>query len=451
MKYQNLTKLIKASVKNNGAQEITGDSLQNVLLEMVDFSLDQRNEEDVMYGVEWDVTVASPAMTRIGNMALHRQLPIQNRMKGCLLEDDGTVNMYLNPTSWEGAPRDGSQGQVMVELPDHYRKFEIDGNIRRVKISEYPLAGYHYVPRCYISAYEATVQRSANKLCSVVNTSTDYRGGGNQADWDGTFRSMLGHPATAIKPSVFRAYARNRNASATSEWNMLTYAAYKTMVWLYFVEYANRNCQLPVKGKDANGYSQGGLGDGFTNTYQSSAYSYFPILPCGCTDSLANGSGEVAAQVHGEDGSVAETLYACRYRGIENPFGHIESYIDGVLLVGRGDIAAWYCADDPSMYSSTKIDGYSFRGNVTPAASFIQDIVFGEHGDILCSETGAGSTTYFCDRAELVVTDGVVRCMTVGGSYFTAYTSGFLYELAKYSDMQGNAYGTRLCFIPKNE
>jgi hypothetical protein len=159
----------------------------------------------------------------------------------------------------------------------------------------------------------------------------------------------------------------------------------------------------------------------------------------------------VAVQVIGEDGSVAETGYACRYRGIENPFGHLEECIDGVLLVGRGDIAAWYCADKPSMYSSTQIDGYSFRGNVTPATSFVKDIVFGEHGDILCSETGAGSTTYFCDQAELVVTDGEVRCMTVGGASHMKYNAGFLYERAKFGDAQGNAYGTRLCFIPKNE
>ena len=405
-----------------------------------------------MYGVEWDVTVASPAMTRIGNMALHRQLPIQNRMKGCLLADDGTVHMYLNPTSWEGAPRDGSQGQVMVEIPDHYRKFETDGNIRRVKISEYPLAGYHYVPKCYISAYEATVQRSTNKLASVVNTSADYRGGGNQTDWDGTFRSQLGRPATAIKHSVFRAYARNRNASATSEWNMLTYDAYKTMVWLYFVEYANRNCQLAVKGKDSNGYAQGGLGNGFTNTSQANAFSYYPILPCGCTDSLGNGSGEVAVQVMNESGTVAETRYACRYRGVENPFGHIETYVDGALGVGVDGNVAWYATDEPSEYSSTSINGYTMRGSVTPAASCVKNIVFGEYGDILATATGAGTSTYFCDYADVsAITDGAIRTILLGGGPTNGGNAGFFFVTCKYGDMAGNGYGTRLCFIPKNE
>lgn len=409
-------------------------------------------ESEVMYGVELDVTVADPAMTRIGNMDLHRQLPLQNRMKGCLLDDNGEVVKYLNPTTWEGEVRDGSRGQVMVELPEHYRKFETDGKIRRVKLSEYPLPGYHYVPKMYISAYEATVQRSTNKLCSVVNASTDYRGGGNQADWDGTFRSMLGHPATAIKHSVFRSYARNRNASETSEWNMLVYDAYQTMVWLYFVEYANLNCQLAVKGKDVNGYSQGGLGNGFTNTNQANAFSYYPILPCGVTDSLGNGSGEVAVQVMNESGAVAETKYACRYRGVENPFGHMETYVDGVLGVGVDGDVAWYFSDDTSKYSSSNADGYQNYGRMPPAQACVKNIIFGDRGDILCTETGASTSTYFCDYVDITaVTDGAVRPMLLGGGPTHGGNAGFLFTTCKYSDISGNGFGTRLCFIPKNK
>ena len=93
-------------------------------------------EDDVMYGVQWDITSSDPKVIRIGNLALHRTLPIQNRMRGCLLDDNGHVVKYLNPLDWTSEVRDGSKGQVMVELPMHYRKFETDGNIRRVKISE---------------------------------------------------------------------------------------------------------------------------------------------------------------------------------------------------------------------------------------------------------------------------------------------------------------------------
>ena len=54
-------------------------------------------EENCMYGIEYDVTVSSPDVTRIGNMSLHKSLPVHNRMKGCLLDDNGNVVEYLNP------------------------------------------------------------------------------------------------------------------------------------------------------------------------------------------------------------------------------------------------------------------------------------------------------------------------------------------------------------------
>ena len=199
-------------------------------------------EENCMYGIEYDVTVSSPDVTRIGNMSLHKSLPVHNRMKGCLLDVNGNVVEYLNPSDWTGQTRDGSRGQVMVELPMYYRKFETEGNKRRVKFSEYPLPGYHQVKKKYVSAYEASVQRSTTKLCSVVNDGADYRGGGNQSDWDNTYRSVLGRPATSISRTNFRAYARKRKPS-TKEWNCMTYDIQKDIYWLFAVEYATLNSQ----------------------------------------------------------------------------------------------------------------------------------------------------------------------------------------------------------------
>lgn len=146
--------------------------------------LDLRKENE-WYGIEYDTTVSSPACTRIGNPYLHKSLPIQSRMKGCLLDDNGQVVEYLNPSDWTGQVRDGSRGQVMVEIPMHYRKFETNGTKRVVCLSEHPLPGYHQVPKMYVSAYEASIERSTGKLCSVVNDTTDYRGGDNNANYDG--------------------------------------------------------------------------------------------------------------------------------------------------------------------------------------------------------------------------------------------------------------------------
>ena len=152
----------------------------------------------------------------------------------------------------------------MVELPMYFRKFETEGNKRRVKFSEYPLPGYHQVKKKYVSAYEATVQRSTTTLCSVVNDDADYRGGNNDSSKDANSNTLLGRPATAISRTNFRAYARKRKSS-TKEWNCMTYDIQKDLFWLFAVEYATLNSQKAYNAaKDSNGYAQGGLGDGVT-------------------------------------------------------------------------------------------------------------------------------------------------------------------------------------------
>ena len=52
------------------------------------------------------------------------------------------LNKYLDENDWTSEVRDGTQGQVMVEMPEFYYKFEADGNIRRMLISDYALTGF---------------------------------------------------------------------------------------------------------------------------------------------------------------------------------------------------------------------------------------------------------------------------------------------------------------------
>lgn len=51
------------------------------------------------YGVEWDTEVADPHLTRIGNMSLHKSLPIQSAIKGCIAQN-GVIQYYLNEDDW---------------------------------------------------------------------------------------------------------------------------------------------------------------------------------------------------------------------------------------------------------------------------------------------------------------------------------------------------------------
>lgn len=433
---------------------VDGDKLKQVKLA----SLISYKEDEVAYGVEWDVTVSSPAMTRIGNMSLHRSLPIQKKIKGCLLSDNGDVVEYLPEDDWTGATLDGSAGQVMVEIPMHYRKFETIGNIRRCWISEYPVSGYHKVPKMYISAYEASLKRSYGMLCSVVNNDADYRGGNNQSDWDGTHRSLLGRPITLSSIDSFRTRARRRKPS-TTEWNILDYHSWKAVVWLYCVEYANRNSQLPIDStKDANGCAQGGLGAGVT-TFNLTDWTAFnsnnPFVPCGYTNSIGNRTGKIDYDVLGEDGSVITTVEVNRYRGIENIFGHINQDVDGILVVrdSAGNPAKVCVANNPALYNNTA-EGYSIKGDAASEVAYIQQILFGEDGDLVPSVTRGGATLYWCDYATVPVADkevGVYKMMAGGASHSTTQAGLFCTNIRISPKAGDTSIGTRICFIPENK
>ena len=56
-------------------------------------------EEVLGYGVQFDTTVADPHLTRIGNMSLHKSLPIQSQLKGCIAQGDKVI-YWLNESDW---------------------------------------------------------------------------------------------------------------------------------------------------------------------------------------------------------------------------------------------------------------------------------------------------------------------------------------------------------------
>lgn len=417
-------------------------------------------EDMASYGIEFDTTVSSPTCTRIGNTALHKSLPVQSRMKGCLLDDDGKVVKYLNDSSWTSETRDGSKGQVMVEIPTHYRKFETDGNKRRVRLSMYPLAGYTQVPRMYISAYQAALDRTNSKLASVVNTTAQYRGGNNTSSYDGTYRTMLGMPATNISRTAFRTYARNRKSGSTA-WNCMTYDAQKTLYWLFVVEYATLNSQAAYNAAlTSEGYHQGGLGDGVT-TWDWSSWSAFngcnPFVPCGATDSLGNGTGTVAYTVS-NDSATLKTFQVPRYRGIENPFGHVWQWTDGINVRispttanGGDDLSKVYVCSDPSKFNDSNYTGYNYVGDEARSEGYVKALIFGEGGEIMPSAVGGGSTTYFCDyHYTNIPTAETLRGVLFGGNALNGSPAGLVFAHSHHVPSSAYSYfGSRLCFIPE--
>ena len=420
---------------------------------------------DYYYGIEWDTTVSNPKPTRIGKMELHKELPLQNMMRNCILKNDGSVAYYLHANDStkqdNGAAADltGATGQMETELPDMYVRFETDGNKCRHLQSTEPLPGFHLWRKGYIGSVEATVQRSTSTLASVCNTDADYRGGNNDATRDGTYRTMLGMPATNISLTNFRAYARKRGST---EWNCNLYRLHKMMWWLFAVEYANFNSQADFNAAlDENGYHQGGLGAGVA-TWEGTSWSnyngYYPLVPCGVTNSLGNHTGTVDYNVIGSDGSTVKTFAVPRYRGVENPFGHIWKWTDGCKCIiqseASGGLSKFYVCDNPANFTSSGTTNYDYRGNLPRSEGYVKALILGEDGEIMPLAVGGGSTTYFCDYfyTNIPTSGESERGVLFGGAAYIGATAGFVSAgTARTATHAGAAVGSRLCFDPQIE
>jgi hypothetical protein len=405
-----------------------------------------------IYGVEWNRTLATTVCTRVGDMSLHHAvtgLPVHNRMRRCLLLDDGTVNYYLDPNDstlrddGSAANLDGSDGQVMVEIPEHWRRFDTDGDIQRVLIAEAPFRGSHRVPVCYVSAFEATVFRPTSLLSSVKNLSTDYRGGNNNSAWDSEDRSLLGMPATIISRINFLAFARNRGAN----WHPYLYEVHKTVFWLFTVEYATRNTQLAFNNTlTVDGYRQGGLGNGVTNINSTDWINFnsrYPIIQCG-SGNADNFNGSIAV-THPVLGSTEIP----QYRGIEHPFGHIWKWTEGVNFRTGNNRSMIYKATSLN-FRSSDYQGYEYIGDMGLTSAFIREITFGSRGDIFASNvTEASSTTFWADRLfqSLPSSGESLRGLLLGGNAVNGSSAGFVSSFANSDPSDANAnFGSRLCF-----
>lgn len=410
-------------------------------------------EERYAYGVEWDTASSSPDGVRVGNMQLHRELPIQSKMRMCEVDRLGAVTA----ASVTGMVQ-RLDGSIMTEIPEHWYKLYTNGTKFRMMLSEIPLPGYKHVDKFYISTYEACILRSEEKLWSEnlyaysdESSLINLRGGDNTSDWDGTYRSLLKMPVTNLTRDQFRQAARKRG----SGWEMYTYGAHKTLFWLFAVEYATLNSQKPFNAqKDANGFSQGGLGNGPTQMTDWTNFNKInPLIPCGYTNEFGNGSGEKAYVVKNASGGTHATLMANRYRGIENPFGHIWKYTDGAniqVTTGDAGLSILWTTDDPSNFSDTSYTGYDKKGNICRTNGYAKKMLLGEDGDIVATEIGGSSSTYWCDYYYTNTSANRMQVVLVGGRADDESVAGLAYVNTNYApSVTSRGLGSRLCFFPK--
>ena len=397
-------------------------------------SIDPEYLVDMMsYGVEWDITVADPVCTRIGNPLYHKQLPIQSQYKGCLVKN-GVVNYYLNPNDWskkaDGTPSvlDGTDGDVMVHIPKFYGKSGSNGNKRWVRIATTRIdSSWVEIPEMFVSAYRITTYTDADKtkVASVVNTTENYRGGANRSANDqyldtDKFRTDLGKPRTNISRSTMRTNANN------SGQELLCYEFYKwVFYWAYVIEYANFNSQKEFNSElTSDGYHQGGLGSGLTGFDYNSWNKYnnnSPITPCGYTNEFGNFSGVkqiLIPQTHIDDSTTVneKTLYANRWRGFENPFGDIWTNLEGIVI--KRDVAR----ANSNVYTTTDVlkygEDYSLfdiSGVEIDKDGWIGTFDLGSKAEIIPSSIAGSESTYKCDYHWCNIDYIEKRTLLVGG------------------------------------
>lgn len=409
-------------------------------------------EERYAYGAEWDMASSSPDGKRVGNMQLHRELPVQSGMRRCILDNNGGVIKYIYDSN--ESQSSVLNESIMTEIPQHWYKLYTMGTKFRMMLSAIPLPGYKEVPKFYIGTYEAMIERITSTLGSarlVANTNVNFRGGDNTAEWDGTYRSLLGCPVTNLTRDQFRQAARKRG----SGWEMYTYNAHKTLFWLFAVEYATLDSQKPFNAqKDANGFAQGGLGPGPTQmTDWTNFNNANPLIPCGYTNEFGNGSGEKAYVVKNASGGTHATLMANRYRGIENPFGHIWKYTDGAniqVTTGDSGLSILWTTDDPSNFSDTSYTGYDKKGNICRTNGYAKKMLLGEDGDIVATEIGGSSSTYWCDYYYTYTSANRMQVVLVGGSADSGSHAGLAdVHAANAPSAARRNVGSRLCFFPE--
>lgn len=418
-----------------------------------------RNENELWYGVKFDLANgSSPDGVRTGNMEMHKTLPIQSKMRGCTINNDDNTKRYLKADDWnkweDGATitddGNGIAPEIMVEIPEHYRLLvATPDNTVEIRMSEYNLPGYTKVEKKYIGAYEG-----------VINT--------NSVDTQNTLRSIA-VSALKLKPVVnktrnqFQTFARGNNR--TNNWNIYTYGAHRDLTWLFVVEYATLNSQKAFNANlTAEGYHQGGLGEGVTTgVVKVNGADAWSFVPSGTTNSLGNGTGIIEythTNTNAEGTSTGtKVVNVPRYRGIENPFGHVWKNVIDVVIAGT-DNSVYICKD------YTKFG--TFEGGTNPTAEqliaagyelqdfkestitsqYVKKLVNNNQADLFPAivGNGASATTYYCDYHWTNAT-ATPRTLLIGGRSDYGSAAG-LFDLASNSglDSSGATVGTRITF-----
>lgn len=420
----------------------------NVVSRHITFNVTSQNlEEFDWYGVSWSETSSNPDCTRIGNMDMHRSLPIQSMMKPFAFQTqpvhkDQFVPLKENFTeAMYGHVNNGEAGQVvstvnvMIKIPEFWYVDDYTPGTKthNLKICPHAKPGWHHHKEAYVSAYEAFNFGNKGRLISM--------------------KSVV--PTVNFTRTNGRTWARANGFDGEAKWNLYTYEEHRAICHLFLVEYATRNSQKAVNtALTPEGFRQGGLGSGCTTgTATINGAQTWSFIPTGSSDSLGSGSGEVTVTIQQTDSSGSNTSTITRkcnrYRGIENPFGHIWKHTDDIISIYEGGWRTYYKSIKPDQFATNKnnsykpltsaavVTGYKTEIRVTPTCDFFAEAC-----------TNGSETTYWCDYNQ-DNTDTSEHCLLIGGSSGNGGAAG-LFDLHSSGGVGGSyaGLGSRLTYLP---
>lgn len=458
------------------------------------------------YGVRLDMTSDGKTLVRVGNLSLHKTRPITGKTKNCVKNIAG-VNYYLSDDTdllkADGVTPsvlDGTDGDVMKEIPEFYVREYTEGNYAYTYISEFPLPNFIRIPKTYHGLYEGSYNTTTNQLRSVINATI-----------------KTGLPATGQSRSYYNNGARlNRNIT----WNIDTLLSNYVRELLFRVDYATYDSQAPYNSQPtAEGYLQGGLGAGVTTLGSRWEWNgYNPFIPCGYTSNLGNKTGvKDFTMPYGYDAQNATThvnwykgiyntatiynvgeyvadnddttigqgdgkLYKCIQQTtagipltntayfteqirtkvqvnrflVEIPFGHTFKHtIDSIIELTNGyTTTKCYIYDNPEHYPTSnandiKTANARFLCNMPSAEGYVK--TFNKYTLVPYAIGGSSNSwgyDYYYWRGE---TGGVLRGLLFGGYAKHGANAGFGFSNAYFSPTCADAYfGVRLCCFEEN-
>lgn len=291
----------------------------------------------------------------------------------------------------DGFERTNPNKPVFVKIPEFYYKIEKSGNIFRYYIADGSLDGFSLHPGsgCYVARYEGVKGNSSGTS---------------------TMRSNSGlTPSTSDTRDGFRVTSK---ATATG-FQLYDFAAWCAVGLLYRVEYADWG-------------SQEKIGPGIVN--DGAAHK------TGETDSMVYHTGRAA----GTDGKTA-----VQYRGIENPWGNVLEFVDGINFKNY----APYICTDPTKYADDITTNYTITGVSLGGNGWTKGLGLSTNFPwaYLPNEVGGSGSTFIPDYVTHLSQGWQV--LVVGGYYSDGSYAGLFRFGSNYTSLESNStIGARLQF-----